>query len=89
MLVLSDDFRNRVELLGGLRNMDPEILSPTLEVKFRDETLLIVGRDPPTDWKRSSRVDSRRISAKRLNAWSQCVSRNSKLRAHSPRSEPA
>jgi hypothetical protein len=45
MLVLSDDFRNHVELLGGLRNMDPEILSRTLEVKFLDETLRIVGRE--------------------------------------------
>ena len=45
MLVLSDDFRNHVELLGGLRNMDPEILSRTLEIKFRDETLRIVGRE--------------------------------------------
>lgn len=45
MLVLSDDFGNRVELLGGLRNMDPEIFSRTLEVKFRNETLRIVGRE--------------------------------------------
>ncbi|HTW23617.1 MAG TPA: hypothetical protein VMD78_08460, partial [Candidatus Baltobacteraceae bacterium] len=30
---------------GGLRNMDPEIFSRTLEVKFRDETLRIVGRE--------------------------------------------
>lgn len=45
MLVLSDDFHNHVELLGGLRNMDPQILSRTLEVKFRGETLRIVGRE--------------------------------------------
>jgi hypothetical protein len=45
MLVLSDDFGNRVELLAGLRNMDPEIFSRSLEVKFRDETLRIVGRE--------------------------------------------
>lgn len=45
MLVLSDDFGNRVELLGGLRNMDPEIFSRTLEVTFRNETLRIVGRE--------------------------------------------
>jgi hypothetical protein len=45
MLVLSDDFHNHVELLGGLRNIDPEILSRTLEIKFRDETLRIVGRE--------------------------------------------
>src|SRR5262249_27358327 len=45
MLVLSDDFGNHVKLLGGLRNMDPEILSRTLEVKFRGATLRIVGRE--------------------------------------------
>ena len=45
MLILSDDFGNHVELLGGLRNMDPEILSRTLEVEFRDERLRIVGRE--------------------------------------------
>jgi hypothetical protein len=45
MLVLSDDFGNRVKLLGGLRNMDPEIFSRSLEVKFRNETLRIVARE--------------------------------------------
>jgi len=45
MLVLSDDFGNRVELLGGLRNMDPEIFSRSLEVTFRNETLRSVGRE--------------------------------------------
>ena len=45
MLVLSDDFRNHVELLGGLRNLDPEIWSRTLEINFRDQTLRIVGRE--------------------------------------------
>lgn len=45
MLVLSDDFDNRVELLGGLRNMDPEIFPRALEVKFRNEPLRVVGRE--------------------------------------------
>jgi hypothetical protein len=45
MLVLSDNFSNRVELLGGLRNMDPEIFSRTLEITFRDQALRIVGRE--------------------------------------------
>lgn len=45
MLVLSDDLGNHVELLGGLRNMDPELFSRTLEVKFRGATLQIVGRE--------------------------------------------
>jgi hypothetical protein len=43
MLILSDDFGNHVELLGGLRNMDPEIFSRALEIEFRDEMLRIVG----------------------------------------------
>ena len=45
MLVLSDGFGNHVELLGGLRNMDPGIFSRTLQYEFRDETLHIVGRE--------------------------------------------
>jgi hypothetical protein len=45
MLVLSDDFGNHVELLGGLRNMDPDVLSRTLEINFRDQKLRIVGRE--------------------------------------------
>lgn len=45
MLVLSDDLGNHVELLGGLRNMDPEIFFRTLEIEFRNETLRIVGRE--------------------------------------------
>ena len=45
MLVLSDDFRNHVKLLGGVRNMDPEIFSRALEIKFRDATLCVVGRE--------------------------------------------
>lgn len=45
MLILSDDLGNHVELLGGLRNMDPDLFARALEVKFRDETLRIVGRE--------------------------------------------
>lgn len=45
MLVLSDDFGNHVELLGGLHNMDPEIFTRTLEVPFRGEILRVVGRE--------------------------------------------
>lgn len=45
MLVLSDDFDNRVELLGGLRNMDPELFSRTLEIEFRHAKLRVVGRE--------------------------------------------
>ena len=45
MLILSDDFGNHVELLGGLRNMDPDIFSRALEIEFRQEKLHIVGRE--------------------------------------------
>jgi len=45
MLVLRDDLHNRVDLLGGLRHLDPGVLSRTLEVEFRDETLRIIGRE--------------------------------------------
>jgi hypothetical protein len=45
MLVLSDVFGNSVELLGGLRGMDPQLFSRALQVSFRDETLRVVGRE--------------------------------------------
>ena len=45
MLILSDDLGNHVELLGGLRNMDPEIFSRALEIEFRETKLRIVGRE--------------------------------------------
>lgn len=45
MLVLSDGFGNKVELLGGLRNMDPDTSSRTLQYEFRAETLRIIGRE--------------------------------------------
>ena len=45
MLILSDDLGNHVELLGGLRNMDPETLSRALEIEFREEKLRVVGRE--------------------------------------------
>jgi hypothetical protein len=36
MLILSDNFGNHVELLGGLRNMDPEVFSSALDIEFRE-----------------------------------------------------
>ena len=45
MLVLSDRHNNRVELLGGLRGMDPAILSRTVEVAFLGVSLRFVGRE--------------------------------------------
>ena len=45
MLILSDNHNNRVDLLGGLRGMDPAIFSRTVEVPFMDVNLRIVGRE--------------------------------------------
>lgn len=45
MLLLRDAHGNRVELLGGLRGMDPEVFSRTVEVPFLGVTLRIVGRE--------------------------------------------
>jgi predicted nucleotidyltransferase len=45
MLVLSDAFGNQVELLGGLRSMDPDVFSRTLEIPFLGVSLRIVGRE--------------------------------------------
>jgi len=45
MLVLSDEHGNIVELLGGLRGMDPQVFARTLAITFRDQQLRIVGRE--------------------------------------------
>lgn len=45
MLVLSDSYNNHVDLLGGLRGMDPAIFSRTVEVPFMGVGLRIVGRE--------------------------------------------
>jgi hypothetical protein len=45
MLVLSDSHNNHVELLGGLRGMDPAIFFRTVEVPFLGVNLRIVGRE--------------------------------------------
>jgi hypothetical protein len=45
MLVLSDRFGNTVELLGGLKGMDPQLFSRTFPVSFRDGSLRVVGRE--------------------------------------------
>lgn len=45
MLVLRDAYENRVELLGGLRGMDPEVFSRTIEVQLMGVNLRIVGRE--------------------------------------------
>jgi hypothetical protein len=45
MLVLSDGYANRVELLGGLRGMDPALFSRTVVVPFFGANIRIVGRE--------------------------------------------
>lgn len=45
MLVLGDSYNNRVELLGGLRGLDPAFFSRTLEIPFRGVSLRFVGRE--------------------------------------------
>jgi hypothetical protein len=45
MLVISDTHGNRVDLLGGLRGLDPQAFSRTLEVPFNGDTLRVIGRE--------------------------------------------
>lgn len=45
MLILSDSHNNHVDLLGGLRGMDPAIFSRTVEVPFRGMNLRIASRE--------------------------------------------
>ena len=45
MLVLTDSLGNQVDLLGGLKGMDPQVFARTLEVSFGGATLRIVGRE--------------------------------------------
>jgi hypothetical protein len=45
MLLLGDSHGNRVDLLGGLRGLDPKVFSRAIEVRFFNENLRIVGRE--------------------------------------------
>jgi predicted nucleotidyltransferase len=45
ILTLSDGYNNRVDLLGGLRGMDPALFSRAVEVPFIGVNLRIVGRE--------------------------------------------
>lgn len=45
MLILSDEHGNQVDLLGGLRGMDPKVFSRTLAVPFGGQMLRIAGRE--------------------------------------------
>jgi hypothetical protein len=45
LLAISDRFSNRVDLLGGLRGLDPAAFERTLAVPFSGRTLRIIGRE--------------------------------------------
>jgi predicted nucleotidyltransferase len=45
MLLISDAHQNRVDLLGGLRGLDPEVLSRAVDVPFAGESMRFVGRE--------------------------------------------
>lgn len=45
LLRLSDSFENRVDLLIGLRGMEPQAFSRVVEVPFQGDTLKFVGRE--------------------------------------------
>jgi len=45
MLILRDRYNNQVDLLGGLRGMDPSAFSRTVEVPFMGVNLYIIGRE--------------------------------------------
>ncbi|MEJ1961894.1 MAG: nucleotidyltransferase [Gammaproteobacteria bacterium] len=45
MLVVGDKHQNRVDLLGGLRGLDPQTLSRTVEIPFSGATMRVVGRE--------------------------------------------
>jgi len=45
MLIIGDKHQNRVDLLCGLRGLDPQTLSRTLEVPFGGATLRFVSRE--------------------------------------------
>ena len=45
VLVLGDTFGNRVDLLVGLRGLEPAAFSRVLEVPFQGEPLRVIGRE--------------------------------------------
>jgi hypothetical protein len=45
MLVLSDRHGNRVDLLAGLRGLDPEAFARSIDVPFQGTSLRVVGRE--------------------------------------------
>lgn len=45
LLAVSDRFGNRVDLLAGLRGLDPEAFQRTVSVPFRKTTVRLAGRE--------------------------------------------
>lgn len=45
LLAISDRFGNRVDVLGGLRGLDPDAFARTFAVPFAGTTLRIIGRE--------------------------------------------
>ncbi|MGH8243143.1 MAG: hypothetical protein ACRETY_07300 [Steroidobacteraceae bacterium] len=45
LLKITDQFGNQVDLLGGLRGLDPDAFNRTFKVKFADATLRIIARE--------------------------------------------
>jgi hypothetical protein len=45
LLAIGDPFGNRVDLLGGLRGLDPATFERTIAVPFSGKTLCIIGRE--------------------------------------------
>jgi hypothetical protein len=45
VVVVSDAYGNQVDLLGGLRGMDPKVFSRALEIPLSGEPLRLVGRE--------------------------------------------
>jgi hypothetical protein len=45
LLAVSDAFGNRVDVLGGLRGLDPAAFTRTYPVEFMGSTLRIIGRE--------------------------------------------
>ncbi|MGE0466684.1 MAG: hypothetical protein AB7P44_09595 [Steroidobacteraceae bacterium] len=45
LLAVNDHFGNRVDLLGGLRGLDPDAFERTISVPFSGTTLRIIGRE--------------------------------------------
>jgi predicted nucleotidyltransferase len=45
MLVVSDKYENRVDLLSGLRGLDPQVLARTVEMPFSGATIRVVSRE--------------------------------------------